>query len=185
MRTDYINRQEMSHLLAALTPHNRLALEISLATGLRISDVLGIKTEAVRQGQRFTVRELKTGKTRRVSLPVELHARAVAIAGRAFVFEHRLDWRKPRTRQAVFKDLKRIAKMFRIKENVAPHSARKIYAVEALRRTGELKRVQTLLNHSDEAVTALYAMSDTLTARKTGKAGNAPRSGEGATRGPR
>ncbi len=171
MRTDYIHKQEMGHLLAALTPPNRLALEISMATGLRIGDVLNLRTETLMasKDRRITVKELKTGKARRVTLPVELHSRAISMAGRVFVLENRLDWRKPRTRQAVWKDLKRIARMFRLKENVAPHTARKVYAVEAYHKSGDLKRVQSLLNHSSEAVTAIYAMADDLTRRRVGK----------------
>lgn len=170
MRTEYIHKQEMQHILAALMPPNRLAMELSLATGLRITDVLTIKTEAVQaaKDRRLTVRESKTGKLRRVTLPVELYQRALSLAGKLYVFEHRLDWRKHRTRQAVFKDMKRAAELFRVNVNVAPHSARKVYAVEAMRRTGDLKRVQALLNHSSEGVTLLYAMADELTARRVG-----------------
>jgi integrase len=169
-RTDWLHKREMGHVLAALMPPNRLALEISMATGLRISDVLGIKTEQVKDSKdgRISVRQLKTGKVRRVRLPGELHRDALSMAGRCYVFEHRTDWRKHRTRQAVFKDLKRAAALFRVKGNIAPHSARKAYAVEAYKRTGELARVQKLLDHSDEAVTSLYALADVLTARKLG-----------------
>lgn len=168
MRTEYIHKQELQHLLAALSPQNRLAMEISLATGLRIGDVLNIRTEALLAAseRRLSVRELKTGKIRRFTLPVELYSRAISIAGKIFVFENRLDWRRPRTRQAVFKDLKRIAQIFKIKPNVAPHTARKVYAVEAYHRTGDMKRVQALLNHSSEAVTMLYALADKLTVRR-------------------
>lgn len=167
MRTDYILKTELEHLLAALMPENRLALEISMNTGLRISDVLNLRTESVRDASegRLTVRELKTGKTRRVRLPVELQRRALAFAGKVFVFEGRNDWKKPRTRQAVFKDLKRIARAFRLELNVAPHSARKVYAVEQFKRDGNLKRVQRLLNHDSEHVTMLYALADQLVQR--------------------
>lgn len=167
-RTDYIHRQELGHLLAALTPPNRLAVEISMTTGLRISDVLGLRTEALKASAdtRVTVRELKTGKTRRVRIPVELYNRAMQIAGRVYVFEHRHDFQRPRTRQAVWKDLKRIARAYRLKTNIAPHSARKVYAVEAFARTRDLRKVSKLLNHSSEAVTMLYALADELTARR-------------------
>lgn len=52
---------------------------------------------------------------------------------------------------------------------LSPHSARKIYAVTEYRRTGSLQRVKELLNHSDEAVTMLYAMADELTERRRKK----------------
>ena len=44
MRADHVPRDELAHILAALTPPNRLALEVSLATGLRIGDVLAPQT---------------------------------------------------------------------------------------------------------------------------------------------
>ena len=170
MRSDYIHKQELQHVLAALTPPNRLACEISLATGLRIGDVLALRREQLEKGQRFAVREAKTGKVRRVHLPLELHQRALRGAGKVFIFEGRNSPEKHRTRQAVFKDLQRAAKLFRIREHISPHSARKVWAVEQLRKAGgDLKRVQRLLQHEDEAVTVLYALADVLTARRLGK----------------
>lgn len=81
-----------------------------------------------------------------------------------------MDWRKHRTRQAVYKDIKRAARLFRLPAQlqVSPHTARKVYAVAAYQTSGSLKRVQALLQHSDEAVTMLYAMADELTARRMG-----------------
>lgn len=165
MRTQWVPQGEIVHVLAALQPKNRLACEISLATGLRINDVLALKTEQIKQ-QRFTVREEKTGKTRAIYLPKELHERALTCSGKHFVFEGRCNGKVHRTRQAVFKDLKRVSKLFGIKENVAPHSLRKIYAVEEYKKHGNLKRVQKLLNHSSEAVTQLYAFANVIDKRK-------------------
>ena len=165
MRSEYAPRGEVCHVLAALQPQNRLACEVSLFTGLRINDVLALKTAQVQKG-RFTVREEKTGKTRLVYLPKELQARALACAGQHFVFEGRLNGRKHRTRQAVFKDLRRAAGLFGIKRHLSPHSLRKIYAVEEYKKYGNLARVKKLLNHSDEAVTLLYAMADRIGKRK-------------------
>lgn len=117
---------------------------------------------------RFTVREQKTGKNRRIRLDTRLRDELLRYAGRIYVFENRLDYKRPRTRQAVFKDLKRACECFRVKGlNVSPHSARKIYSVEQYKRTCSVQRVQALLNHSDEAVTMLYALADEVTAKAT------------------
>ena len=62
MRSDWVAKGEVVHILASLSPENRLACEISLATGLRINDVLALTPQKVRK-QRFTIREEKTGKT--------------------------------------------------------------------------------------------------------------------------
>lgn len=164
IRTDYILKRELEHLLAALMPENRLALEVSLATGLRITDVLSIRTQDLKQ--RMSVQELKTGKKRRIYLSTELLDRMIACSGKIYVFEGRLDYRKHRTRQAVWKDIKRVASIFRLKINLAPHSVRKVYAVEQFHKAGgDLKKVQRLMNHESETVTMLYAMADELSSR--------------------
>ena len=168
MRTDYTSRESFEHILSALTPENRLALIVSMTTGLRIDDVLHLRTKDIVK-QRFTITEMKTGKKRKVSISKALAEELFYYAGRFYFFEHRLDNKRCRTRQAVFKDLKRACKLFRISDElvIAPHSARKIYAVGEFQRTCKIDTVKKLLNHSDEAVTILYAMADDLTAKHT------------------
>lgn len=167
IRADYINEPVLAHILSALMPQNRLAIITSLTTGLRIGDVLSLRTEHLRK-EKFTIKEQKTGKTRRIRLSKELRAELMKHAGRFYVFEHRTDPFKHRTRQAINKDLKRACELFRVKGvNVTPHTARKIYGVEQFKRTGSLKAVQELLNHSSEAVTMIYAMADEVTERNT------------------
>ena len=157
-------------------PKNRLAVEIAMATRLRISDVLNIKTEQIMPHNgaksspcRITVRQLKTGKSIRVYIPRELREQMLAIAGRKYVFEGRTDWRKHRTRQAIAKDLERARKILRIPRLViSAHTARKIWAVDRFKATGDLQKVQKELGHTDPTITAIYAMADTLTQRKFG-----------------
>ncbi len=161
MRTDWAPREEVEHILAALMPENRLACEVSMRTGLRIGDVLQLKTSQLRQ--RFTVQEEKTGKNKRVYLNDSLLNNLLHFSGKYYVFPHRTDGRKHRTRQAVYKDLRRAAVLFRCKEKLRPHSMRKIYAVEQYEKSKDLARVRRLLNHSSEAVTWIYAMADIIT----------------------
>lgn len=165
MRTDWISDDVMSHILAALMPANRLAIIVSLVSGMRISDVLSLRPLDLRK-ERILYTEKKTLKRRRVRLPFKLREELLAQSGKVYVFEHRLDPLRPRTRQAVFKDIKRAAKLFRVPLNVAPHSARKIYAVEEYKKDMNIKRIKELLNHSSEAVTMIYAMADAITEKK-------------------
>lgn len=161
-RTEYLLHQQLSLVLASLMPANRLACEVSLHTGLRISDVLELKTEDVRRSSRFWVKEQKTGKSKLVGLPASLRGRMIAQAGPVFVFSNRLDPMKHRTRQAVWSDMKRAQRAFRLPQNVGPHSMRKEYAVELMRKYGSVERVRRALNHSSTTVTVLYAMADQL-----------------------
>lgn len=168
MEAQWVDNEIMNLILSALMPENRLACEISIATGLRIGDVLKLRpSDVIPTKSRFTIKEEKTGKRRTVYLPKKLRMRAYSIAGRFWVFEHRLDRAKHRTRQAVFKDLRRACELLRIKANITPHSARKLFAVDYFKRTGgDIKKLQNLFNHSNEAVTYIYAMADCLTKNK-------------------
>lgn len=132
-------------------------MRAALATGLRISDVLNLKTAQLKP--HFWVTEMKTGKRRQVGLPEPLLSDIKNQAGEEWAFPGR-DGKKPRTRQAVWKDVKRAAKSFRLPQNVGPHSARKVYAVELLEKYGDIERVRKALNHSRESVTLIYAMAD-------------------------
>lgn len=157
MRTEYLLDREVDLVLTALTPENRLVIRTALATGLRIGDVLTLKTEQIKP--HFWVTEQKTGKRKQVGLPEPLFSDLKKSAGAEWVFPGR-DGKKPRTRQAVWKDVKRAADAFRLPQNVGPHSARKVYAVELLGKYGDIARVQKALNHSRQAVTLIYAMAD-------------------------
>lgn len=159
MRSEWVCTDKLKIVMALLTDENRLACEVSLRYGLRIGDVLALKTSDVKRGN-FTIKEEKTGKSRRIKLSPELQTELLAQSGRIWVFEGRCDYKEHRTRQAVWKDLKRAAEALRLSERVTPHSMRKIYAVNAYARYGGIAAVRRLLNHSNEAVTMIYALAD-------------------------
>lgn len=160
MRTEYIFADQLSHVYAALMPQNRLICQLMEHTGLRVGDAVSLRTDSLRR--RMTVREQKTGKGRRIYIPSALFAEIVAQAGPEWVFPGAKPGRH-KTRQAVWKDLKRAAKAFRLPQNVAPHSLRKVYAVRLLAKYGDIAQVQRALMHDNVAVTLIYAMADKLT----------------------
>ena len=157
MRTEYLFEKEVDNVLAVLTAKNALVMRVALHTGLRVSDVLALRTEQL--APRFWVTESKTGKRRQVGLPQPLLSDLEKQAGEVWVFPGR-NGRKPRTRQAVWKDVKRAAKALRLPQNVAPHSARKVFAVDLLQKYGDFERVRRALNHGSTAVTLIYALAD-------------------------
>jgi len=168
MRTEYLLNREMQHVLAALTPSNAMVMRVSLHTGLRVGDVLALKKDQL--ARRFWVSEQKTGKKRCVGLPDEIISAVYEAAGRSvWAFPHRLDVTRHRTRQTVWKDVKRASRAFRLPQNVGPHSARKYYAVELLRKYGDIDRVKKALNHKYESTTLIYAMADRLLEAKLEK----------------
>ena len=158
MKTEYLLHREVGHVLAALMPQNRLIARVCLHTGLRVGDVVALRTQDL--GPQFMVREAKTGKRRRVGLPENLLADIRDQAGAEWAFPGRSGGHK--TRQAVWADVKRAARAFRLPQNVAPHSLRKVYAVDLLERYGDLERVKRALNHGSIETTLIYAMADKL-----------------------
>jgi len=170
LTTEYLLHRELGHVLAALTPGNRLVCEVMLHTGLRVGDVLALRTEQLKK--RFWVTEAKTRKRRMVGLPEELRRAVLRQAGPVWAFPGR-DGKRHRTRQAVWKDVKRAARAFRLPQNAGTHSMRKIYAVELRRKYGDVERVKRALNHDSLHTTLLYAMADQLlTDKMTRRAGH-------------
>lgn len=165
----WVNDEVIDLVLRVMMPENRLAVEVSLATGLRISDVLKMKTSEIERSPRPTVRDSKTGKRHRIYLPVELRREMLAIAGAVYVFEGRLDPQKHRTRSAVYKDMTHAAEVVKRARyisrqvQVSPHSARKVAAVHAYQRGG-IAAAQALLVHDPEhpLVTLTYALADQM-----------------------
>lgn len=175
MRTEYLLEREVELVLDLLTFENRLVMRTLLHTGLRIGDVLRLQPEQLKPN--FWITEQKTGKRRQVGIPEPLLSDLRENAGRVWVFPG-VDPSKHRTRQAVWKDVKRAAAACRLTANAAPHSARKVYAVELLRKYGDLDRVRRALNHGGIEVTMIYAMAD----QRLAAAGRRRRSSPGRRR---
>lgn len=160
MTTEYLLQEQVDRVLLLLTPVNRLVMRVALHTGLRISDVLSLRTDDLRRGPRWAVTEAKTGKRKLVALTDQLWHELQGCCGSKWVFQSRLDPEKHRSRQAVWKDVKRAQKACRLPQNIGPHSARKVYAVNLLQKYGSIEKVRKNLNHGSLSVTMIYAMAD-------------------------
>lgn len=171
MKTDFINKDMWGAIMCCLTPSNALVCELALQTGWRIDDCLSLRSSALQEAREagktsITIYEAKTGKKSTKRISKSLFDSLCAEMGEYFVFQGRDCKLQHRTRQAVYMDLKRARKALRIKENLAPHTMRKAYAVDLLQQTGSLDKVQRALNHSHEEDTIIYALADTYTQLK-------------------
>lgn len=161
--TEYLLDREVERVLSALMPQNRLIMRMVLRNGMRLSDALEFKTDNLKLAGWYV--EKKTGKRRRFGLDVALLADIRAQAGPEWAFPGR-NGQGHKSRQAVWADVKRAARAFRLRQNVAPHSFRKSYAVKLLAKYGDIDRVRRNLNHTSTSVTAIYAISDVLLERR-------------------
>lgn len=189
---DWVDDDVLSLILATMTPANRAVCQVCLHTGLRISDALHLRTEQLQRGPRMRVRDGKTGKHHRIYIPQALREQLLAQAGPVWVFTGRCDRSKPRTRGAVYKDMRRAADVVKRAGWLAPgavaspHSLRKAAAVRTYRRRG-LAAAQQLLVHDPEhvEVSLLYCLADEplpprsrrRSKRSSAKSTRAPQSG--------
>lgn len=162
MRTDYLNPQLYNKLYSVMTYQNVLALRVSLETGLRIDDVLSLRSEQLKS-RKLEGFAKKTEKKYKKTISKDLFERLNSIKGKNYVFPKRSKPNEHRTRQAVWANMKKAAKVCGVELNAAPHSARKTYAVE-LFKDGGLNTVQRELQHDRVTTTMLYAFSNLLTA---------------------
>ena len=90
----------------------------------------------------------------------------IAVTGgrkkKGFIFPHRLDPKRHRTRQAVFKDIKKQAEVLGLHPQISPHTFRKVYAVKLYHRTKDLATVQRILGHKKMETTLIYALADVI-----------------------
>lgn len=163
MKTDYIKPSTYNKIYHLMQYENALALRLSLETGLRIGDALSLKPDDL-EGCSVRYTAQKTGKSGKKTISADLAKRLRHISDKHFVFPGR-SGDKPRTRQAVWADVKKACKRLGIKENVGCHSARKTYAVELFHEEG-LPKVQKELQHDRGDTTMLYAFADVLTGKE-------------------
>lgn len=168
MKTTYLDPNLYNKIYSILQYSNALALRVSLETGLRIDDVLKLKKSDLK-GRTITGVAEKTGKKFKKVLSADLTRRLKEVGDSVWFFPHRFKTDDHRTRQTVWKDVKKAVKILKLGGNVAPHSARKTYAVELFKDSG-IDKVQKELQHDNTSTTMLYAFADIL----QGSARNTP-----------
>jgi integrase len=144
-----------------------LLLEIGLATGLRVSDLLRLR---VRQfGANMRVHESKTKKYKECQLPDKLvqkvedyiKAHGLLPAHALFHTAHHKD--RPYSRIRAYQVFTDAAEKIGL-DGIGPHSMRKTYALDVLAdNAGDVYAVKRALGHTSLSVTLRYLYSaDTL-----------------------
>lgn len=168
MVTDYLPLVDWVLLFPYLTPDNYLVLRLCLEMGLRVGDAVALPADAL-DGDLLRFTAAKTGKTGSVKLHPDTAAKLRASSGAGWLFPSRTSKSGHRTRQAVWHDVKRAAEAAGVTGNIAPHSARKTFAVEKMHQSG-LGATKKALQHEDTSTTLIYALSD-LTRRNVATLG--------------
>ena len=163
----YLSEAEVDALLAAAAARPpaqaRLmlaALEILYATGLRVSELLGLRRTQLSGDAVMLMVKGKGGKERVVPLSDAARDAAAALVAGSPPSKHLFAARKPAdalTRQQFALLLKRVALDAGIDPGrVSPHVLRHSFASHMLARGADLRSLQMLLGHADIATTQIY-----------------------------
>jgi integrase/recombinase XerD len=173
---------EVERLLAApdvrtkLGLRDRAMLEFMYATGLRVSEVAGLKLSDINYDAGF-VRSIGKGNKERI-VPVgkqaiewvqryirearSLFARA---DGMAEVFVSTRG--KPLSRKTIWRLIKKHAGAAGIAKNIMPHALRHSFATHLLDNGGDLRVIQEMLGHADISTTQVYTHVDQQRLKET------------------
>ena len=170
MKSNYIPEKDLDAIKNALGAELWLPFEVSLATGLRVGDVLKIRPSDFTTGNRLVFVAQKTGKRGAVKLPEDLIWRLQRNSRLSrWCFPSPKDPRKHLTRQAVYARIKKGARMANISSlGISPHSMRKNFAVGLYHDT-DIGAVKEALQHTNSATAQIYALADWLTGENAKK----------------
>jgi integrase/recombinase XerD len=144
---------------------DRTMLEVLYATGLRVSELVGLTPQQVSLAQGLVRVNGKGGKERLVPLGEEalFWLRGYLQGPRQELLRARLcDFLFPTsrsdcmTRQAFWQLIKRYALKAGIRKSLSPHTLRHAFATHLLNHGADLRIVQMLLGHSDLSTTQIY-----------------------------
>jgi integrase/recombinase XerD len=170
-----LSREEVERLLAASAARNgdsgqrMIALvELAYASGLRVSELLALRVEAVRRDPAYLIVRGKGGKERLAPLNASAREAVKAwLAARDAARPEKIPdspWLFPSATTASHLTPRRFAQMLdqaAIDANidparVSPHVLRHAFATHLLEGGADLRVVQTLLGHADIATTQIY-----------------------------
>ncbi|MCC4295068.1 site-specific tyrosine recombinase XerD [Brevundimonas aurantiaca] len=170
-----LSRDEIDRLLAAAAARDAAAglrlvalVELAYASGLRVSELLGLKVEAVRRDPAYLIVRGKGGKERLAPLNpaarTALKAWLTARDARRKPEAPDSPWLFPSSSRSGHLTPRRFAQLLDEAAvtagldpaRVSPHVLRHAFATHLLEGGADLRVVQTLLGHADIATTQIY-----------------------------
>jgi integrase/recombinase XerD len=165
-----LGEEEIARLLAAPDPstpaglRDKAMLELLYATGLRVSELVGLRLDQLRLDGGFLVAFGKGAKERIVPVgeSAERWLRRYLAEVRPKLARGRHDVvfvnqrGAPMTRQGFWKLLKAFGRAAGVDRELSPHVLRHSFATHLLEHGADLRVVQTLLGHVDISTTEIY-----------------------------
>lgn len=138
---------------------NLMLFDFGVNTGLRVSDIVRLKVKQVQNKNRFTIRELKTGKERTVfikNIRKELnnYIYEMKLKPDDFLFPSRKHGYHVSTTQ-VYRFLVKAGKQCN-RNDIGTHTMRKTFGYWYYKQGGSIENLMHIFNHSSEAITKRY-----------------------------
>jgi len=146
---------------------DRTMLEMLYATGMRVSELVTVKTGSVNLTMRYIIAFGKGSKERIVplgSVAVEFLEKYLQTARGTFLTEEEADPEtlflglggQGLTRQRVWEIIKQYGRQAGISKAISPHVLRHSFATHLLDNGADLRSVQEMLGHADISTTQIY-----------------------------
>lgn len=136
-----------------------IMFEVGINTGFRISDILKLKVNDLRDKIHITIKEGKTGKEKKSfineKLKSKLDAYIKGMENSEYLFQSRKGENKPITRVQAYRVLKKTADKMGI-EKVGTHTLRKTFGYHHYQQNKDVALLQDLFNHSAPSITLEY-----------------------------
>ena len=143
---------------------DKAMLELLYATGLRVTELVGLRMEQINLRQSVVFVKGKGNKERLVPLGEEAMywLEQFLKGGRAQMIKHATDFVFPSkrgvgmTRQTFWHRIKHYAILASVESPLSPHTMRHAFATHLLNHGADLRVVQMMLGHSDLSTTQIY-----------------------------
>ena len=144
---------------------DKAMLALLYATGIRVSELIGIRMEDINMNIGFLVcrdgereRTIPFGRSAKAALEEYLeHARNELLRGKGSDYFFVNCTGGAMSRQGFWKIIKYYGEKAGIEEDITPHTLRHSFAAHLIARGADMRAVQTILGHSDMATTQMYA----------------------------
>lgn len=140
---------------------DRLILELLIATGARISEIIGLEVKDIEDSEYRYIRVLGKGsKYRYIPIHNEIAEKIkkyIENERKILISNNRTFKLFPRaTRELFYKTIKEHAKLARIEKHVHPHMIRHTVATILLKNGADIRTVQEILGHAGITTTQIY-----------------------------
>ncbi len=167
----YLEPEEVERLLVATDPttlegrRDATMLELLYATGLRVSELVGLDLYRVDlemgcvtvmgKGSRERVVPIGIPASRSIMSYLEIvRPRLLGVMRSEALFVTRRG--RPMTRQSFWKIVKKAANYAGIRKEISPHTLRHSFATHLVQNDADLRWVQIMLGHADISTTEIY-----------------------------